>query len=156
MSYLGDLRKIVGHRELLSVGATLAVFREGKILLQLRADTQNWGFPGGSMELGETVEEAGIRELAEETGMKAEKLTPVHIFSGKDFFCVYPNGDALWSVAILYVVEDAQGDPTISDNESLKLQFFSLDDLPDMEPRAKAMIGWIREHADEIIPEKCR
>lgn len=58
MSYLSELRKAVGHRPLLAAGATVLVVKNGKILLNLRADTKTWGIPGGSMELGETLEEA--------------------------------------------------------------------------------------------------
>ena len=52
MSYLSELRKIVGHRPLLSAGATVLVIKNGKILLNLRSDTETWGIPGGGLELG--------------------------------------------------------------------------------------------------------
>lgn len=48
------------------------VFREGAILLVKRRDEPSKGFwspPGGSLELGETVEEAATREAVEETGV---------------------------------------------------------------------------------------
>lgn len=75
MSYLSELRKIVGHRPLLSAGATVIVIQENKILLNLRSDTKTWGIPGGALELGECLEETAIRELKEETGLSAEKMT---------------------------------------------------------------------------------
>lgn len=57
------------------VVATIAVlFRNDEVLLVRRAnppDAGRWGFPGGKMELGETVEAAAVRELYEETGVRA-------------------------------------------------------------------------------------
>lgn len=56
--YIMDLRKIVGHRPLLQVGASVIVEDEkGRILLQKRSDNHYWGYAGGSIELDETVED---------------------------------------------------------------------------------------------------
>ena len=53
-NYIMDLRKIVGHRPLLQVGASVIVEdNEGRILLQLRSDNLCWGYSGGSVELDE-------------------------------------------------------------------------------------------------------
>ena len=53
-SYIMDLRKTVGHRPLLQVGASVIVEDErGRVLLQLRKDTNEWGYSGGSVELDE-------------------------------------------------------------------------------------------------------
>lgn len=57
--YIMDLRKIVGHRPLLQVGASVIVEDAlGRILLQLRSDNHCWGYAGGSVELDEVVEDA--------------------------------------------------------------------------------------------------
>ena len=73
--YIMDLRKIVGHRPLLQVGASVIVEDEdNRILLQLRSDNHCWGYPGGSVELDEEVENAAKRELFEETGLIAHDL----------------------------------------------------------------------------------
>ncbi|MBQ3150600.1 MAG: NUDIX domain-containing protein [Clostridia bacterium] len=152
MSYLSELRKIVGHRPLLSAGATVLVIREGRVLLNLRSDTETWGLPGGGLELGECLEETAFRELKEETGLFAEKLTMLTVFSGKDFYFEYPNGDVLYSVVTLFLAESVRGELKITDEESLKLQFFSFDELPDLESRAKAMITWLKENR----PDLCR
>lgn len=143
MSYLSELRKIVGHRPLLSAGATVIVMKDNKILLNLRSDTNTWGIPGGSMELGEKLEQAAARELFEETGLKAENFTLINVFSGKDFYFEYPNGDMLYSVVALFLANGVSGDLSISDGESFELKYFGFDELPKLESRAKVIIDWL-------------
>ena len=73
-NYIMDLRKLVGHRPLLQVGASVIVEdAEGQILLQLRSDNLCWGYAGGSVELDEVVEDAAKRELLEETGYVSDE-----------------------------------------------------------------------------------
>ena len=56
--------------------AVLAVVLRGeRALIVERANAPNkgrWGFPGGVLELGETVAEGAMRELLEETGVTAQ------------------------------------------------------------------------------------
>lgn len=57
------------------VGAGALVHRGGRLLLVKRNERPNrgmWSFPGGEVELGETTEEAAVRELREETGLQVE------------------------------------------------------------------------------------
>ena len=40
---------------------------QGELLLQKRTDNDLWGLPGGAMNIGESVAQAVIREVKEET-----------------------------------------------------------------------------------------
>lgn len=91
--YIMDLRKIVGHRPLLQVGASVIVINKaGQMLMQQRTDCGCWGYAGGSVELGESVEQAAKRELLEETGLIASKLELLGVYSGEVMQYTYPNG----------------------------------------------------------------
>jgi ADP-ribose pyrophosphatase YjhB (NUDIX family) len=59
------------------LAASIAVFREGRVLIARRARAPMAGaysLPGGVVELGETLREAALRELKEEVGVEAEIL----------------------------------------------------------------------------------
>lgn len=145
MSYISSMRKYIGHQPMLSAGATVVVIKDNKILLNLRSDTNTWGIPGGAIELGETLEETAARELKEETNLDCNSFTLLNVFSGKDFYFKYPNGDELYSVVALYLANDASGELKITDGESFKLEYFSKDNLPNLESRAKVILDWLIE-----------
>ena len=129
--YIMDLRKIVGHRPLLQVGASVIVEDEkGRILLQKRSDNHYWGYAGGSIELDENVEDAAKRELFEETGLTAERLELFGIFSGKDMHYIYPNGDEVSNIDIVYICRDYTGTLRRQENEVEELKFFALNEIP--------------------------
>ena len=145
MSYIMNIREKVGHAPLISVGATVLVFNQNnELLLNLRSDTNTWGIPGGSKELNETLEECAIRELKEETNLKVDDLELVTVLSGKEYYFKYPNDDEVDCVITLYKVQNYSGDLKINDDESTELKFFSLDNLPELESRAKAIIDKIK------------
>lgn len=146
-NYIMDLRKIVGHRPLLQVGASVIVEdNEGRILLQLRSDNHCWGYSGGSVELDENVEEAAKRELFEETGLIAHKLTLFDVFSGKDTHYIYPNGDEVSNVDIVYICNDYSGELRCQAGEVDQLRFFEIDQIPDniSKPIEKALLEYIK------------
>lgn len=64
-----------------AVGAV--VFKDENVLLVKRRHPPNqglWAIPGGTVELGETLQEAAEREILEETGVVVEAGEPVYIF----------------------------------------------------------------------------
>ena len=59
------------------IAASIAVFREGKVLLAARKETAAnpiYSLPGGLVETGETLREAALRELREETNVTSVSL----------------------------------------------------------------------------------
>ena len=143
MSYISEIRKYIGNAPMLSVGATIVVLKDSKILLNLRSDTNTWGIPGGSIELGETLEQTAARELREETNLSAKSFSFLHLFSGPDFYFKYPNGDELYSVVALFLAEGVYGEMKITDGESYKLKFFGKEEIPTLESRAEKIIEWL-------------
>lgn len=130
-NYIMDLRKIVGHRPLLQVGAGVIVEDElGRVLLQLRSDNHCWGYAGGSVELDEVVEEAAKRELFEETGLVANELSLFGVFSGKETHYIYPNGDEVSNIDIVFVCKNYSGELRCCDGEVDELRFFEIDKIP--------------------------
>lgn len=145
-SYIMDLRKIVGHRPLLQVGASVIVEdKDGRILLQLRSDNHCWGYAGGSVELDEKVEDAAKRELFEETGLIANSLELFGVFSGIDTHYVYPNGDEVSNVDIVYICKDYSGKLRCQEGEVDDLKFFEIDKIPEniSKPIEKPLMDYI-------------
>lgn len=145
MSYISELRKYVGQRPIINIGATIIVTNDkNELLLNLRSDTGTWGIIGGGMELGESLEETAARELWEEAGLKAERFELLDVLSGKELFFRYPNGDETYTVIVLYKAVGVSGVLHINDGESRCLKYFSVNALPQLESRAEYVINRIK------------
>ena len=146
MSYISDMRKYIGHAPMLTAGATVVVLKEKKLLLTLRSDTHTWGLPGGAIELGESLEETAARELMEETNLSAESFRFLKLYSGKELHFIYPNGDELYTVTALYLAENVTGELRVNDGENTDIGYFAADALPELEPRAAMITGFLAEN----------
>ncbi len=109
------------------IPATLAaVIRDGQVLLVRRAnppDAGRWGFTGGKIEQGETIENAAIRELQEETGVRA---IPLRVFTAVDAFDREDDGTFRRHFILVAVLcRWTSGEPVAGD-DALEAQGFRL------------------------------
>jgi len=154
MGYIMDLRKIVGHQKLLMVGASVFIYRDGRLLLQRRKDNGLWSDHGGSVELSERVEDAARRELQEETGLIARKLDLIDTFSGPEFDFTYPNGDQVSMVIFSYLCRDFEGDFSMQQEEVTDLKWFQLDELPGDDQISPVILPLLRACVAKIRKEQ--
>ena len=106
--------------------AAAARTRDGRWLLIRRGDTGDWALPGGTLEWGETLRDAVVREVREEAGARVETLGDV---SG-----VYSRSDRdvrFHAVTIVVRAEVAEPDaPPHNPVEIREVKLFSDDSLP--------------------------
>lgn len=135
MGYVNELRRYVGHMPIMHTCASVIVENEkGQILLQKRRDNGFWAYSGGAVELFERVEDAAARELFEECGITALELELFGVFSGEEQHYIYPNGDEVSTVDIVYICRSYSGELKMQEEEVTELRFFDIDDLPPLSP----------------------
>ena len=131
MSYIMNLRKKIGTEPIIMVGACVLIFNEHKqLLMHLRKDNGCWGLVGGSMELGETLEEVAEREMLEETGLKPLQLDFYKTFSGPNFYYKYPHGDEVFNVVTAFICTTYTGSLKYDATEATDIRFFDITNLP--------------------------
>lgn len=140
MDYVRYIREKVGHSEIiLNYAGCIVINDAGKILLQKRRDCGKWGFPGGVVELGESLEEAAVREVFEETGLKVKIDSLFGVYS--KYFNEYPNGDKVQTILTMFIAHTEGGIESKQNSETVDLQYF----LPNKAPEL-----FIDQHRDII------
>ncbi|MDJ0707482.1 MAG: NUDIX hydrolase [Leptolyngbyaceae cyanobacterium MO_188.B28] len=142
MGYVQELRSLVGHRPLIIPGAAvLIVDQDNGLLLQHRKDNHQWGLIGGSMEVGESLEDTARREAFEETGLNLGELVWFGLFSGPDLIYECPNGDIVVNVVAVYIARSFKGKLKPDQDEAHELRFFPPTNLPtELSPPDKPVI----------------
>lgn len=122
------------------------IILNGKIVLIKRRNPPYQGefaLPGGFVEIGETTEEATVREVYEETGLSIKIIKLLGVYSDplRD-----PRGH---TVSVCYLVS-GEGDPK-ADSDAEDIGFFEVADLPQLAFDHNMIIDHARDDIDGIL-----
>ena len=124
------MRKLVGHRTIIQCAASvICVDASGRALLGRRSDNHLWGYSGGSAEIDERAEDCARRELLEEMGLTADELEFFFLNSGPETHYVYPNGDEVSNVEIIYLCRKYHGELRPQESEIEELRYFAPEEI---------------------------
>ena len=122
-------------RPLFQVYSAAVIFNEKKQILLVKLTYQRfhpWGIPGGGIDYGEQPDDAVVRELLEETGLRieVEKLLFAKTWASR--------------VGMYYLCRITEGEFQPSD-EVVEIGYFTKDNLPDVRPQDVKLIVQIFE-----------
>jgi 8-oxo-dGTP pyrophosphatase MutT (NUDIX family) len=121
------------HERALGVRSSVSAVifdRRRRLLLQQRSDGGQWGLPGGSVEIGESLATAVAREVLEETGLTVVPRRLIGVYSDPALQVVrYPDGDVWHYVNACFECVVRGGELTTCD-ETLALEWFAPQRLP--------------------------
>lgn len=105
-----------------AVTALVFIARDGQVLLVRQSyGKRYWSLPGGSMEHGESVEQAAVREAKEETGLDVRLTRLVGVYSK-------PAQNAL---AVCFEAEVVGGSIQEATDEIVECGYFRPEALPE-------------------------
>jgi len=120
-----------------AVGAI--VFKDDRVLLVRRAQPPSqdlWAIPGGSVKIGETLQEAAEREIFEETGIIIQALEPVYTF---DYIDREKSGRYRFHYVIVDLTADyVRGKPRAGD-DAAEARWVSSEEITSLEVSEKTL-----------------
>ncbi|WP_035557582.1 NUDIX domain-containing protein [Burkholderia sp. 9120] len=132
-SYMSWLRRKVGNELILSPSVAAVIHNEeGELLLQEKSSGEAWSLPAGGIELGESPQEAIIREVMEETGYAVRIHAILGVFGGHAFRYAYPNGDQVEYVVTLFQCKIVGGSGVPFDSETKSIRYFKRNEMPEL------------------------
>ncbi|WP_417216129.1 NUDIX hydrolase [Arthrobacter sp.] len=141
------------------LAAYCVIVREGRILLALwdmrptlPGFSPRWTLPGGGVELGESIEDGAIREVAEETGYTVRLTGLLDVDAGHipAEARLHRTERPLQTVAVLYGAEVTGGELAFErDGTTSQAGWFDLDDLARLERTSR--VDWaVKAHHDRL------
>ena len=105
---------------------------QGRILLQRRSDNARWALPGGVMDIGESIGQAIVREVREETGLEVEPEDIVGIYSDPGHVFAYDDGEVRQQFSVCFMCRIVGGELQVS-KESSDVAFFSPEEIDGLD-----------------------
>lgn len=114
------------------IAVNALVFNDrGEVLLAKRSDNGLWCIPGGHVDLGETLAQACLRELREETGLQGEVERLVGIYSDTKGSLHIAQGPEWHTIRVSFQCRITGGTLTSSE-ETSEVKYFDPDHLPTL------------------------
>lgn len=132
MGYLADITKqLKDTQDVIFVGTgVILIDNNSRILLACRTDNNEWCLPGGSLEVGETLQKCIVRETKEETNIDI-KEEYLHLNSAEAILePVIKNGRKIYVVSIAFWTDTYDDiDLNIDSREFTKYGWFSTNEI---------------------------
>ena len=104
---------------------------KGEVLLAKRTDNGLWCLPGGHVDVGETLVQACLRELQEETGLKAEVEKLVGVYSDTKNSLHISQGPEWHTIRVSFLCKVVGGTIAPSE-ETSEIGYFDVNHLPPL------------------------
>jgi len=118
IDYLNDPEAPAANSLVLSVNVAVRN-EDGELLLIRRTDNDNWALPGGAMDCGETISQAGVRETKEESGIDCEITRLVGLYTNPRHVILYTSdGEVRQECTVVFTALATGGEPTTSSESS--------------------------------------
>ncbi|MFZ2587470.1 MAG: NUDIX domain-containing protein [Alphaproteobacteria bacterium] len=131
-SYLWRIRQKVGNERLIMPGVGILLVNEKKqILCGKRSDSGEWSYPGGAMEIGQSITDCLREEALEEFGIEIGnefRLVGMLTNPSRTSY-TYPNGHEIQIVNFLFEVS-LNGRDVKMDDEHTEFGWFDIENLP--------------------------
>ncbi|GLW09620.1 putative MutT/NUDIX-like protein [Microtetraspora sp. NBRC 13810] len=111
--------------------SAVVVDDEGRILMQRRTDNGLWALPGGGMDLTESVPQAAVREVKEETGYDVEVTGMVGLYTDARHIIAYSDGEVRRQFNVCLTARVVGGALAVSD-ESTDVRWISPDEFEEL------------------------
>ncbi|KFZ77665.1 NUDIX hydrolase [Amycolatopsis sp. MJM2582] len=105
---------------------------EGRILMIRRTDNDLYSIPGGQLELGETLAQAAVREVREETGIECEVTGVIGLYSNPNHVIAYDDGEVRQEFSICFRAQSLGGELETS-AESKEVHWVERDELKSLK-----------------------